>query len=119
YKKVGRDIHTIDLDTLTYRERQEPDLPVLKKLKKYEDPNERIKHLIADDSRAGKFAWHVLSNILAYSANIAFDIADDVVNIDRAMRWGFNWDVGPFETWDALGVSEIADRMRADGLTVP
>ena len=56
---------------------------------------------------------------LAYTANIAFDIADDIVNIDRAMRWGFNWELGPFEAWQAIGVKEAADRMRADGLSLP
>ncbi len=119
YKKIGKVIHTVDLDTLEYREKVRPDLPVLKKIKKLETPTERIKALIADDGRAGKFAWHVLSHSLAYTANIAFDIADDVVNVDRAMRWGFNWDLGPFETWQALGVKETAERMRADGLTLP
>ncbi|MFT7583362.1 MAG: 3-hydroxyacyl-CoA dehydrogenase, partial [Myxococcota bacterium] len=119
YKKVGKEIQVIDLDSLEYRTKVKPDLPLLKKLKRYEEPGERVKHLVASDDRAGKFAWHVLSNCLAYAANIAFDIADDVVNIDRAMRWGFNWEQGPFETWQALGIKETADRMRADGMTVP
>jgi 3-hydroxyacyl-CoA dehydrogenase len=61
----------------------------------------------------------VLSRSLAYTANIAFDIADDIVNIDRAMRWGFNWELGPFETWQAIGVKEAAERMRADGHELP
>ena len=119
YKKTGKVIETIDLETLEYRDMLRADLAALKALKKVEDPGKRLKALIADDSRAGKFAWHVLSHSLAYAANIAWDIADDVVNIDRAMRWGFNWDQGPFEAWQACGVKEVADRMRADGITVP
>lgn len=119
YKKVGRDIQTIDTKTIEYRPKIDADLPALKPLKKMEAPADRIKALLADDGRAGKFAWHVLSRSLAYTATIAFDIADDIVNIDRAMRWGFNWDLGPFETWDALGVREVADRMKADGITLP
>ncbi len=119
YKKVGKEIMAIDLDTFEYRSKVKPDLPGLKALKKFDDPGERVKALINQDGRAGKFAWHVLSNCLAYAANIAFDIADDIVNIDRGMRWGFNWDQGPFETWQALGVKETAERMRKDGLNVP
>lgn len=119
YKKEGKSFFTIDLDTLEYRPQDKPDFPELKKLKKLEDPRDRIKALVNGEGRAAAFGWHVLSATLAYAANIAFDIADDLVNIDRAMRWGFNWDVGPFETWQALGVKETADRIRADGHTLP
>ncbi|MCA9513411.1 MAG: 3-hydroxyacyl-CoA dehydrogenase/enoyl-CoA hydratase family protein [Myxococcales bacterium] len=119
YKKEGKTILTLDPATLSFRAPQEPDMPVLKKVKKIEDAGDRVKALVADDSRAGKFAWHVLSHSLAYAANIAFDIADDIVNIDRAMRWGFNWELGPFETWQALGVKETAERMRKDGIALP
>lgn len=119
YKKVKKDVSTIDLDTLEYRPKVKADLPELKKIKKIEDVGKRLKALVEGDGRAAKFAWHVLSKALAYTANIAYDIADDVVNIDRAMRWGFNWEQGPFEAWQALGVKETADRMRADGLELP
>ena len=119
YKKVGREIQTLDLQTLEYRPQVRADLPVLKAVKKIDDAGERVAKLLADDGRAGTFGWHVLSRVLAYAAHIAFDIADDVVNIDRAMRWGFNWDQGPFEVWQALGVRETAERMRADGLALP
>jgi len=119
YKKVGKNIQTIDLDTLEYRDKAKVDLPEMKKLKKIDDVGKRVKALVEGDGRAAKFAWHVTSRTLAYAANIAWEIADDVVNIDRAMRWGFNWEQGPFETWQALGVKETADRMRADGLEVP
>ncbi len=119
YKKVGKAVSTIDLDTLEYRDKVKADLPELKKLKKISDVGKRVKALVEGDGRAAKFAWHVTSRTLAYAATIAWEIADDVVNIDRAMRWGFNWEQGPFETWQALGVKETADRMRADGLSVP
>jgi len=119
YKKVGNVIQTLDLDTLEYREPKPADMPALKKIGKLEDAGERLRALVADDSRAGKFAWHVLSRSLAYAANIAWEIADDIESIDRAMRWGFNWDLGPFETWQALGVRKTAERMKADGLPLP
>src|SRR5690606_26231408 len=94
YRKQGKELQTIDLDTLEYRPQSKPDFPELKALKKYEDAGERLKALVSGDGRAARFAWHVLSRSLAYAANIATDIADDLVNIDRAMRWGFNWDQG-------------------------
>jgi len=119
YKKEGKDFFTLDFDTFEYRPKVKADLPELKAVKKLEKPADRIKKLLEGDGRAAKFGWHVLAATLAYAANIAFDIADDIVNIDRGMRWGFNWDLGPFETWQALGVKEIADRLRADGYTLP
>ncbi|MFO0745379.1 MAG: 3-hydroxyacyl-CoA dehydrogenase/enoyl-CoA hydratase family protein [Myxococcota bacterium] len=119
YKKVGNVIQTLDLDTMTYRDPKPADFPAVKKINKLDEPGDRLKALVADDSRAGKFAWHVLSRSLAYAANIAWDIADDIESIDRAMRWGFNWDLGPFETWQALGVRATAERMKADGLSLP
>ncbi len=80
---------------------------------------ERLKGLINADDKAGKFAWRLLSRTLQYSAMLVGEIADDIVNIDRAMRWGFNWDLGPFEAWDAIGVADSVARMKKDGLKVP
>ena len=80
---------------------------------------QRIKAMVGADDRYGKLAWNVLSHTLAYSAARIGEIADDVVNCDRAMRWGFNWELGPFETWDAIGVRESCERMARDGLAVP
>jgi 3-hydroxyacyl-CoA dehydrogenase len=120
YKKEGRDLFAIDTKTLEYRPKVKPDFPELKAARKAgSDVGSRLKALINSEGRAADFAWHVLSRSLAYTANIAFDIADDIVNIDRAMRWGFNWELGPFEAWEAIGVKEAADRMRADGFTLP
>ncbi len=119
YKKEGKAIRTLDTATLEYRDKVKPDLPELKKIKRVESPSRRLGDLISGDGRAATFAWHVLSRVLAYSATIASDIAGDLTQIDRAMRWGFNWDLGPFETWQALGVAEIAGRLRSEGLAVP
>ena len=64
-----------------------------------------MKALVYADDRAGKFLWNTLSPVLVYSAELLGEIADDIVAIDRAMKWGFGWE-GPFETWDAIGVEE-------------
>ncbi len=119
YKKVGSDIHVLDLATLEYRAQQKVRFDSLGALKNEEDPGKRLKLLVNADDAAGRFAWKVLSRTLAYSARRLGEIADDIVNVDRAMRWGFNWDLGPFEAWDALGVAESVARMQQDGLALP
>ena len=60
--------------------------------------------MISGNDKAAKYAWKVLSDTLLYSAKRIPEIADDVVDVDNAMKWGFGWEMGPFETWDALGV---------------
>ena len=76
-----------------------------------------MKALVASPGKAGEFAWTVLSRSLAYAARRIPEITDSVEAIDNAMRWGYGWDLGPFETWDALGFQETYDRMKADNLT--
>ena len=115
----GKGIVVIDPVTLEYRPTQKIDIPSIKKSKGIDDVGKRLKMIVNSDDRAGVFAWKVLAKSLIYSANRIPEIADDVVNVDRAMRWGFAWDQGPFEAWDAIGVAESIARMEKDGLTVP
>lgn len=119
YKKVGKDIQVIDLNTLQYRPQEKVRFDSLGAIKNEEDVGKRLKMLVNADDVAGKFAWKVLSRTLAYSARRLGEIADDVVNVDRAMRWGFNWDLGPFEAWDAIGVKESVARMEQEGIALP
>ncbi len=119
YKKVGSEIHVVDLATLEYRAQQKVRFDSLGAVKNEEDPGKRLKLLVAADDVAGRFAWKVLSRTLAYAARRLGEIADDVVNVDRAMRWGFNWDLGPFEAWDAIGVKDSVARMEKDGIALP
>src|SRR5205085_2300709 len=79
----------------------------------------RLKKLVFSEDVAGKFAWTLLAQTLLYSARRLGEIADDIVSIDQAMRWGFNWDLGPFEAWDAIGVADSVAKMKQDGLAVP
>ena len=114
-------VETLDPKTLTYRARGgDKDIrTACKELSKIEDPRERLRKLVAAPGKTGAFAWTVLSRSLAYSARRLGEIADDVVAIDDAMKWGYNWELGPFETWDALGFEAVVDRMKKDGVALP
>jgi len=121
--KKGKDgaIETFDPQKLEYRPRggDEAIKKAVKSIEKIEDPAARVKKLVADPGKAGQLAWKVLSRSLAYSARRMGEITDSIVSIDEAMRWGYNWELGPFETWDALGFAETADRMEKDGIALP
>ncbi len=121
YKKEGKDILTFDPAKLEYRAKggDEAIKGTTKSLSKIEDTKERVKKLVADQGKAGQFAWKVISRSLAYSAKRIPEIADDIVAIDDAMKWGYNWELGPFETWDALGFEETCARMEKDGVKLP
>lgn len=105
----------IDWKTGEYREKVRPDIPSLGRAKKTHDVRQRIRDLVAADDRGGALAWRILRESLIYTSMRFGEISDTIVDIDNALKWGFNWDLGPFETWDALGVKEVVDRMKADG----
>ncbi|MBI4337591.1 MAG: 3-hydroxyacyl-CoA dehydrogenase [Chloroflexi bacterium] len=112
-------VMALQLDTFEYRPRRGLQAASLAAVRDVEDPAQRLRLLVGSNDAAGRFAWRVLSSLLAYAARKVGEVADDIVSIDRAMRWGFGWELGPFETWDALGVATTVERMRADGLAVP
>ncbi len=119
YKKKGDVILQLDLKTLEYVPMAKPRFASIGATKGVDDVDERLRRMVAGDDRAASFARTILFESLIYSAVRLGEIADDVADIDRAMRWGFGWDRGPFETWDALGVKATVDKMKAAGLTVP
>ena len=114
-----REIWTLDTATLDYRPSEKVKLPSLEMAKNIDDTAERIKALVWGKDRVGAFLWKTLSRTLTYSAKRIPEIADTVVEVDRAMRWGFGWELGPFEVWDAIGVEKSVARMKEEGLTVP
>ncbi|MBI1749020.1 MAG: enoyl-CoA hydratase/isomerase family protein [Acidobacteria bacterium] len=116
-KGVGTQILSLDYNTLEYRPQQKPELAELDAVKNIEDPRERIRALVFEhqNTRVGQFVWKILSEVLVYTANRVPEIADDIVSIDNAMKWGFNWEYGVFETWDALGVPQVVKRLQAEG----
>jgi len=119
YKRVNGEIYALDYTTMEYRPRKKATLPSVEGARLIEDPTKRLRQLLSAPDKAGQFLWRLTSSILAYAAQRVPEIADDVVNVDRAMRWGFAWDAGPFETWDQLGVAEIATRLQDEGREVP
>lgn len=80
---------------------------------------ERLRGMVEATDRAGQFVWYTISRTLHYAATVMPEISDDPLAIDNAMKWGFSWEVGPFETWDILGVAKTVKRMQAEGLSVP
>lgn len=119
YKKVGDDILALDIASGEYKPSQKVRFDSIGAVRNIEDPRARLARLVAADDVAAKFAWSLLAQTLIYSARLVGEIADDVVSIDRAMRWGFNWELGPFEAWDAIGVKASVERMRKEGFKVP
>ncbi|MCA9678884.1 MAG: enoyl-CoA hydratase/isomerase family protein [Kofleriaceae bacterium] len=121
YKKQGKDIQTLDPATGEYRPKggDEAIKKACKGLAKIEDVHERVRKLVATPGVVGDFAWKALSKSLAYSARRVGEICDDVKAIDDGMKWGYNWDLGPFEIWDALGFADTVDRMVKDGIALP
>jgi len=105
----------IDWKTGDYRPKARPDIPSLKKAKKTNDVRQRLREVVNADDRAGVFAWRLIRDTLAYSSVRFGEISDSIVDIDNALRWGYNWDLGPFETWDLLGVAEVVEKMEAEG----
>jgi 3-hydroxyacyl-CoA dehydrogenase len=112
------EIWAIDTATLDYRLTQKVKLPSLDMAKNIEDLPERIKTLTWGKDRVGALLWKTLSKTLVYAARRIPEIADNVVEVDRAMRWGFGWELGPFEVWDAIGVEKSVSRMKEEGVKV-
>ena len=109
YKKQGADILTLDPATLTYRTKQPVKLTALEAAAGVEDVRARIRTLFLGRDRVGDFLRRTLGPTLIYAAQVAPAIAHSIDDVDRAMRWGFGWELGPFETWDAIGVREVLD----------
>jgi len=119
YKKVKKDIFTLDLNKLDYREKIKPDFPELKALGGIDDPGRRVSALLQGEGKAAELGWAFLAPTLSYAARRVGEIADDASTIDRALELGFNWEIGPFRMWDALGFREITERLRAEGHALP
>jgi 3-hydroxyacyl-CoA dehydrogenase len=109
----------IDPKTGEYRPSEKVRIDSIGVAKNTDDPRKRLAEFVFADDRAGQFAWTVFRDGLIYAGNRLGEIADDIVQIDNGMRWGFNWDMGPFQAWDAVGFLKVAKRMEEDGKKLP
>ncbi|MEO6050046.1 MAG: enoyl-CoA hydratase/isomerase family protein, partial [Pyrinomonadaceae bacterium] len=93
--------------------------PSLDAAKQIDDRAKRVKALVGGDDRVGEFLWKTTSRVSRYAANRIPEIADSIVEIDNAIKWGFGWEIGVFEAWDAIGVAESVNRMKKEGQAIP
>jgi 3-hydroxyacyl-CoA dehydrogenase len=110
----GSEILTLEPDTMTYRARKSVRLPAIDATKNIDDPAERLRALFAGKDRVGEFLRATLAPTVLYAACVAPDIAYSIDDIDRAMSWGLGWELGPFESADAIGLREVLDAVPAD-----
>ncbi len=109
----------LDPATKTYVAQEKKDWPILKELKGIDEPVERVRALFTSDSEAGRLAWRCVADNLIYAVNRLGEVTDLPLNVDRAIRNGFAFELGPFELWDALGVDRVVARLRYEERPVP
>jgi len=120
YKKnEDRSIHSVDFKTGDYSPQEKVRFDCFRIARDHQKLGDKLKALCYGDDRGSKYFWEITAKTLIYSANRIPEISDDIVNIDNAMKWGFAWETGPFESWDAIGVRKSVDRMKAEGKKVP
>ena len=113
------DALALDLQSLAYRPQKKVQFPSLDLARETEDLRERFRMLLEADDAAGHFLWKAFAPTFLYAARRIPEIADRVVEIDRAMQWGFGWSLGPFELWDAAGLQRSVHRMEKEGADIP
>lgn len=116
WKKIRK---VVNLDTLEYEEYGKPEFPCLTEAKAAKTLPEKMQAVLYGEDKGTKFAWKAIADYLIYAANRIPEISDTIVEIDNAMKWGYNFELGPFETWDAIGVGKSVERMKAEGFAVP
>lgn len=115
----NRAILELDLATLEYKPQQKTKFPSIEAAKQIDDLPKRINTLVWGEDRVGEFLWKTISRMSRYSANRIPEIADTIVEIDNAIKWGFGWEIGVFETWDAIGLERSVERMKQEGAAIP
>lgn len=119
FLKKGKEILELDPETLEYVARKKLKAPSVEMAKQAKGLGNKMKALVYSEDRAGQLLWDILTPALLYSAELTGEIADDIVSIDQAMKWGFGWSTGPFETWDSIGIEESVSRLEQEGKKVP
>ena len=119
FMKKGKEILELDIDTFEYVPRKALDTPSIAVAKQQRGLANRVKSLIYAEDRTGELLWNIIAPTLIYSAELNGEISDSILGIDQAMKWGFGWTQGPFEVWDAIGVTQSVARMTKEGYTIP
>jgi 3-hydroxyacyl-CoA dehydrogenase len=119
FAKKGKEILELDPTTLEYGPRKKLKTAAVEASKQQKGTANKMKALVYADDRAGQLLWSLFSPVFIYSAELLGTIADDIVSIDNAMKWGFGWEMGPFESWDAIGLENSVAKMEAEGTVVP
>ncbi|MBD8036847.1 enoyl-CoA hydratase/isomerase family protein [Solibacillus sp. A46] len=119
FKKEGKEILQLNLSTFEYEPNKKLVAPSLEMAKQAKGPGGKLKVLIYAQDRVGELLWNSFAPTLLYSAQLMGEIADDIVAIDNAMKWGFGWAQGPFEMWDAIGVEKSVAKMKEEGREIP
>ena len=119
FKKEGKQILELNLSTFEYEPTKKLVAPSLEMAKQAKGPGGKLKTLIYAKDRVGELLWNSFAPTLIYSAKLLGEIADDIVAIDNAMKWGFGWAQGPFEMWDAIGVEKSIEKMKEEGREIP
>ncbi|OZI10320.1 3-hydroxyacyl-CoA dehydrogenase [Bacillaceae bacterium SAS-127] len=119
FKKEGKTILELHPETMKYSDQKKLTAASIEMAKQQKGTGAKLKALIYADDKAGQFLWKIIAPVLTYSAELTGEIADDILAIDQAMKWGFGWSQGPFEMWEAIGVEKSVGKMEAEGLNVP
>ena len=119
FLKEGKEIKELDPETLEYGPMKKLKTPSMEMAKQQKGLAAKVKTLTYAKDRTGELLWSILSPTLVYSAQLHGEIADDIVAIDNAMKWGFGWQQGPFEVWDAIGVKNSVEKMQSEGYEIP
>lgn len=119
YLKKGKEILELNPNTLEYSAQRKLKAPSVELSKQEKGRANKMKALVYAEDRAGELLWNILAPVLLYSAELIGEIADDIIAVDQAMKWGFGWELGPFETWDAIGLDKSVARMEAEGTMIP
>ncbi|WP_262177471.1 3-hydroxyacyl-CoA dehydrogenase/enoyl-CoA hydratase family protein [Saccharococcus sp. Marseille-Q5394] len=119
YLKEGKEILELDPETFEYGPTKKLKTPSIEMAKQQKGLANKVKTLVYAKDRTGEILWSILSPTLRYSAELNGEIADDIVAIDNAMKWGFGWQQGPFEIWDAIGVAKSVEKMKEENVAIP
>jgi 3-hydroxyacyl-CoA dehydrogenase len=118
-KEGSKDILSLNYNTMEYAPQQKLKMASLEAAKNIPGTPGKVKALFYAEDPAGQFTFRTMAETLLYSASCIPEIADDIVNVDNAMKWGFAWRMGPFEAWDAIGLKASVEKMKKAGFQIP